>query len=284
MVLADPFTSSRFVQTASRIFSRSFDLHRVDVLQPVTLQAHTPVLVMHDGMNVFFEKYSSTGHTWQVLEALETGRILADPLVIAVWGEGGTKKFNSRRINEFLCDDIFAEQPELWETLNPVLTPPTAEPRGNYLMDLIADEVLPTVLSEFNVNHAASRTAIAGCSVAGVASIYSLTRRPEIFGAGLAYSAHWEFGGSRLIDALTKRIGSPEGRLIWSDIGSLGLDADSVELNTYFGHQLESYGWRNSIDYVTSIFWGTGHSEIFWARRFEYPINFWLQHINASEL
>jgi len=185
----------------------------------------TPVLVIHDGMNVFFERYASSGVTWQVREGLAEGRIVGDPIVIAVWGEGGTVKFNPRRINEFLCDDIVALHPHLWETLNPLLAPPTREARGNYLLDLVSDEILPAVLDEFGIEHKAERTALAGCSVAGVAAIYALTKRSDVFGAALALSSHWEFGGTTLIDVLVNQLGSANGRIIWSDSGTEELDA-----------------------------------------------------------
>ena len=262
--------------------SRSFDGHRVDVLKPKRITADTPVLVIHDGMNVFFKRYASSGQTWQVIESLASGRIVGDPLVIAVWGEGGTKKFNSRRINEFLCDDVFAEQPQLWETLNPLLAPPTREARGNYFIDLISDEILPTVLTEFGIQHQTNRTAIAGCSVAGVASIYALAKRPEIFGAAFGLSSHWEFGGTDLIEELVKRLGPANGRIIWSDAGTEGLDAISQPLNNYFGQQLAKLGWREQLDFETPTFWGTGHNESFWARRFEYPVNLWLRRIEEG--
>ena len=282
MVLRNAFKSSSFIKAGSGLVSRAFDGHRVDVLQPKQLHSATPVLVIHDGMNVFFKRYSSSGQTWEVIEGLAAGRILGDPLVIAVWGEGGVKKFNPRRINEFLCDDIFAEQPNLWETLNPMLAPATREARGNYFIDLIADEILPTVLLEFGIEHKAERTALAGCSVAGVASIYAMARRSEIFGAAFGLSSHWEFGGKELINALVERLGQANGRIVWSDSGTEGLDAGSQLLNSYFGQQLAKLNWREHFDFEAPTFWGTGHNESFWARRFEYPVNLWLNRIEPS--
>lgn len=280
MLLNDPFKSSRFVRTAPRILSRAFDGHRVDVLVPRDLTATTPILLIHDGMNVFFERFASTGHTWQIREAVESGRVTGQPLVVAVWGEGGTQKFNPRRINEFLCDDIFAEHPHLWETLNPGLVPPTRQPRGNYFINLIADEILPALAAKFGVEPHPTRTALAGCSVAGVASIYALAKRPEVFGAALGLSSHWEFGGQILIDSLCQRLEEPRGRLIWSDIGTKDLDVGSLQLNDYLGRQLTAQGWRRDQDFATQVFWGTGHSELHWSRRLEYPVNFWLHHLS----
>jgi predicted alpha/beta superfamily hydrolase len=276
MPTSKAFQSSRFIKTGPRIQSRSFDGHRVDVLLPEDLHPNSPVLIIHDGMNVFFKRYASTGHTWQITEGIESGRILGDPLVIAIWGEGGTKKFNPRRFNEFLCDDIFESRPELWGTLNPLLTLESREPRGNYFLTLVAEAILPAVLTEFEVEHNPKRTAIMGCSVAGVASIYSAAKRPEVFGAALGMSSHWEFGGEVLVRELAGMLRLKTGLKIWSDSGTLGLDQASQRLNSLFGRELQNIGLAEHQDFETPTFWGTGHSESFWARRVELPINFWL--------
>jgi len=47
-----------------------FDNHIVDVWLPADLNPKTPVLVMHDGRNIFDEKDSYTGKTWEVLPAI----------------------------------------------------------------------------------------------------------------------------------------------------------------------------------------------------------------------
>lgn len=282
MSTAKAFKSSKFIKTGKRIFSRSFDGHRVDVLLPKEHSATTPVLVMHDGMNVLFEKYASSGDTWQVIEAIKSKRLVQKIIVIAVWGEGGAKKYNPRRINEFLCDDVFSQHPELWETLNPALTPPNREARGNYLMDLVADQILPSVAREFSIELSPKRTAIAGCSVAGVAAVYSVLRRPDIFGAALGFSSHWEFGGEKLIDSLMVQLKLRSHLKVWSDSGDQGLDAKSQPLNNYFGKALEAHGFIRGQGFETPTFWGTGHHETYWARRFEYPVNFWLKDLRGE--
>jgi enterochelin esterase-like enzyme len=281
MPTSKAFKSSRFIKSGRGIQSRSFDGHRVDVLLPKKLHPRSPVLVVHDGMNVLFKRYASTGDTWQIIEGIESGRIIGDPLVIAVWGEGGTKKYNSRRINEFLCDDFFESKPDLWETLNPLLTPETREPRGNYMVALVADEILPAVLQEFGIEHDAKRTAIAGCSVAGVASIYAVSKRPEVFSAALGFSSHWEFGGQVLVSELAASLATKPGLKIWSDSGTLGLDEASLPLNNLFGQELKQNGLKEHIDFETPTFWGTGHHETYWSRRVELPINFWLTGMQA---
>ena len=280
MLTANPFTSTRFVRTGKRIESRDFDGHRVDVRLPAKLTPTTPILFIHDGMNVFFSKYASSGDTWRIREAIADGRIPDEPLVVAVWGEGGTKKYNPRRINEFLCDDIVQQNPELWQTLLPELMPPTREPRGNYFLNLVADQILPEITTRYALEHSAERTALAGCSVAGVASIYWMAKRPDCFGAAFALSAHWEFGGTKLIQELSKLIGEPSGGLIWSDSGTEGLDAASNRLNDDFADLLmRAHGWKSKVNLEAHTFWGTGHHETFWSNRIEYPVNWWLKNL-----
>lgn len=257
----------------------SFDEHRVDVKLPSRLRKTTPVLVMHDGMNVFFERYASSGDTWEVIESLNRGRIIGDPLVIAVWGEGGERKYNSRRINEFLCDDIVVSKPHLWETLRPFLMPQTKEPRGNFMVSLVADQIIPEILTQLKISHSPHRTAILGCSVAGVASIYALAKRPDIFGAALSFSSHWEFGGIELVTSLAEMIGAPSMRMVWSDSGTEGLDSESYELNQKFASALTENGFQRQKNLEAITFWGTAHHETVWSRRLEYPVNWWLKSL-----
>ena len=283
-MLRNAFTSTRFIRTGPQIESRDFDGHRVDVRVPKQITPETPMLLIHDGMNVFFSKFASSGDTWRIREAIDEKRLVAEPLVVAIWGEGGKQKYNPRRINEFLCDDIVDRHPELWSTLLPALTPPTREPRGNYFLHLVADQILPTIIERYALAHSPARTALAGCSVAGVASIYWLAKRPDVFGAAFALSAHWEFGGRTLIKELTELLGDARGRMIWSDSGTEGLDEASCPLNDDFGRVLAANPtWRNKVNLETPTFWGTGHHETFWANRVEYPVNWWLKAIAEAK-
>lgn len=280
MPATNPQKSSGFSQMTSTIQTADFDGHRVDVLVPDSLSPTTPLLLIHDGMNVFFEEYASSGDTWQIRELIAAKRIHGAPLVAAIWGEGGTQKYNPRRINEFLCDDFFAREPQQWQTLVPVLRPPTQEHRGNYFLDLVAEQIVPAIASSFGIEVSPRRTALVGCSVAGVASIYWMMKRPDVFGATISLSSHWEFGAEPLIDFLVDGLGAPTDRLIWSDSGTEGFDAVSLPLNGYFAERMRASGeWVTGINLETPTFWGADHHETAWARRVEHPINWWLQSL-----
>jgi len=111
MLFTDPFKSIRWVKTGPQVESRDFDGHRVDVRVPSVVGPNTPILVIHDGMNVFFSKYASSGDTWQVREAIESGRFTAEPLVIAVWGEGGAKNTTRAESTSFSVTTLLASIP-----------------------------------------------------------------------------------------------------------------------------------------------------------------------------
>jgi hypothetical protein len=87
-----------------------FDNHKVDIWVPPTLNAKTPVVVMHDGRNVFDEADSYTGKTWEVLTALREEVRGELPLVIAVWGLS-----DDTRIRELSPQKISDAHPEFWD-------------------------------------------------------------------------------------------------------------------------------------------------------------------------
>jgi len=151
-------------------------------------------------------------------------------------------------------------------------------------LTLVADEILPEVANRHGLQLVPSRIALAGCSVAGVASIYWLAKRPDRFGTAIGLSSHWEFGGPTLVTELANLLGAAAGRKIWSDSGTLGLDAASVALNDSFGQTLADKGWTPNQDFIASTFWGTGHHETYWARRFEYPVNWWLNSLANTDV
>jgi hypothetical protein len=64
------------------------DDHTVEVWVPKKVLFYTPVLMMHDGKDVFNPKTATDGSTWRILDALREDRIKGDlqPLIVAVHG------------------------------------------------------------------------------------------------------------------------------------------------------------------------------------------------------
>jgi predicted alpha/beta superfamily hydrolase len=260
----------------------TFDDHPVIVWVPADVDATTPVLVMNDGHNMFDPKTSTFGATWGLLDALRDrpvggSRIRGDrkPLIIGVTYKDGNGQI---RQTEYGPTDIWNANPRLlaglpkeWQFFGP---------DGNFYHELIAKKILPTIAAEFGVKLDRDRTAIGGSSMGALTSLYALSKYPDIYGTALAYSTHWPIGGEKLgrkmIDEYIKILPKPGKHRIWSDGGTIELDALYAPLQEYFRKQMAKKGYREGVDYIEAQYPNTGHSELWWAGRVEHPINWWL--------
>ena len=256
-----------------RIDTYEFDKHRVDVWVPPSVSDTTPVLVMHDGKNVFFSEHSTFGATWGILDALRDGRIRGEkkPLIIAVWGLS-----DATRINELGPEDLYVEHPEIFDMLPPALMPATRTPMSNAYQSLVATRIVPELAAKYGIALHPDRTAIAGSSMGGLASLYGLAKHPDVYGTALAYSTHWPIGGNALVDAYIDILPSSGSHRIWSDGGTIELDALYLPYQKYFAQRMAAKGYREGVDYIEASYPNTGHSELWWAGRVEHPINWWL--------
>lgn len=262
-----------------------FDDHRVDVWAPAKVTATTPVLVMHDGKNLFFGEHSSYGATWGLLEALRPDwlgrtRIRPEqkPLIIGVWGLR-----DSTRMLELGPEDIYVAHPEIWQRVPDFLQPENYTPRSNAYQALIAEKILPTIAEKYAIELHVNRTAIAGSSMGAIASMYAMSKYPDVYGTALCYSTHWPFGYELTIEKLINSM-PPAGRhRIWTDTGTLELDAEYPPYHELAVKKFESRGYEYQKDFIHTKYDNTGHNENWWSARVEFPINWWLDGINESK-
>ena len=98
--------------------------HAIEVWVPPTLSPNTPILVMHDGKNVFNPATSMVGVTWGVAEAVE--RVIAparpelQPLIVAVWVPD-----ESRRFQELAPQAVMERYPQIWDEICLLYTSPS---------------------------------------------------------------------------------------------------------------------------------------------------------------
>jgi predicted alpha/beta superfamily hydrolase len=267
-----------------KIDKYEFDGHRVDVWVPPNPDESTPVLVMHDGKNVFYPKFSTYGATWGLLEAMRPDhigytRIQAErkPLIIAVWGLG-----DPSRIMELGPEDIYSAHPEIIANLPDFLQPADPTPRSNAYQALLATKILPSIAAKYGVKLDPSRTAISGSSMGGLASIYGMCKYPETYGTALSFSTHWPFGYETTIEKLTAMMPSPGMHRIWTDTGTLELDAEYPPFHAKAVSRLEELGYRFHHDLMHGVYANTGHNENWWASRVEHPINWWLSGLPSK--
>jgi predicted alpha/beta superfamily hydrolase len=261
-----------------------FENHRVDVWVPPTLNKNTPILVMHDGKNLFYPKFSTYGATWGLLEALRPDhmgftRIQAEdkPLIIGVWGLS-----DESRMMELGPQDIYDVHPEIIANLPDFLQPGDKTVRGNDYQALITKTILPTLAKKYGITLDVDRTAVGGASMGGLSSMYAMSKYPEIYGTALCFSTHWPFGYDTTVEKITSMLPPPGRHRIWTDTGTLELDAEYPPFHAKAVSKLEARGYRYHQDLMHAVYTNTGHNENWWAGRVEYPINWWLSALSSK--
>lgn len=248
--------------------------HKVEVWVPPIVLPHTPVLLMHDGKNVFNPKTSSHGVTWGILDALREGKIKSDPLplIVAVWGLS-----DQTRLLELAPYEIVERHPDIWDPLPPEYQPPHKNSLNAAYLRLLAEQVLPMVLKTYGIHHQLERTAVAGSSMGGLVSIYALSKYPKTFGAALCFSTHWVLGHEYMVQEIVDLVPAPGKHKIYTDCGTEELDLFYPPFHEKAMRLLEAKGYRRDRDLTGGIFAGTGHNEPAWAARVHHPINWWLK-------
>jgi hypothetical protein len=83
-------------------------------------------------------------------------------------------------------------------------------------------------------------------------------------------------GGQELIDIFVKDLGIPGSVRIYSDCGTVELDASYFHWHFKFVEAMDKAGWVRDVSYRAELWPGTGHNETWWGQRVEHPINWWL--------
>ena len=261
-----------------RLETHTIHKHRVDVWVPGDLNPETPVLVMHDGKNLFMPEFSTFGATWGLLDALRPDargyrRIRGDrtPMIIGVW-----QIDDSTRINELGPQSLVDKNPEILDMLPDAMKPASRVMLSDAYQALIVEEILPFLAKRHGLELDNNRTAIAGSSMGGLASLYGLAKYPEVYGTALAYSTHWPFGMQLAVDGLAELLPAAGKSRIWTDCGTIELDALYPPLHEKFVALMRAKGYTQDEQFIGAVYPNTGHSETWWAGRVEHPINWWL--------
>lgn len=248
---------------------------------PNSLDKTTPVLVTHDAQNYLVDLDSTwNGENWGVIEAIDSGRIRAHdvhglPLIVSV----SLRDSVGLRFNELAPQDYMETREQLWLATVALKKAVSNRLMGNAYIGEIVTNLLPNLVTRYGIELAKERTAIAGSSMGGVASLYAVGRHPGVFGAALAYSTHWVVGEEDLVPFLLERVPLDGTHLIWTDRGDLDLDATYAPAHALAQRHLEQLGWVRDENFIAAVFLGTGHSERYWSRRIELPINWWLSKL-----
>ena len=157
--------------------------------------ADRPLLVLFDGQNVFDDAPSFSGgwHTHEVVDRLT--RRSNPPVVVAV--DHGYE----HRITELSPFPVSGHAPAIESFLH-----------------WIADWLLPRLRADLSIATDRRRVIVGGSSMGGLASLYALLRRPDVFGGALSMSPSLWVGNGALLRLLSEVAFAPGSR-VYVDAG-----------------------------------------------------------------
>src|SRR3990167_2437504 len=132
--------------------------------------------------------------------------------------------------------------------------------------ELLADEFILHLRSQFNVANDAGHTIITGASCGGEAAFYAALRHPEVFGNVVSQSGALQFSREKIAEAFTHFAQQHHDTHFVMDAGSYetGLFDESVSLvAANLGMQAKMREYGHAVNYHYSEFTG-GHSYLCW--------------------
>jgi enterochelin esterase-like enzyme len=151
-----------------------------------------PVLYILDGASAF-DVCTSFDHQEMradetLTELITAGKI---PPLIAVGIDNGSDVIGN-------ADKGLARAREFLPFPDP-LSPDTLAPSGAAFPDFLEKEVMPKIASKYPVQTGPEHTALWGASYGGVAALYTLIHRPDLFGSGIVESPSLHTGNGQLL-------------------------------------------------------------------------------------
>jgi len=258
---------------SAKIITSVFNNHRVDVYVPSDVNPQTPVLVMHDGKNLFWPEFSTMGNTWGVIPVVQNLPIR--PVVIGVWVKD-LPEIPMIRLFELTPQQVVEADSSIWTEMLAVSNAGQGAPIGDEYHRMLTQDIVPVVAAELGLDLDRERTALCGSSMGGLTSLYGAALYPEFYGTVLALSTHWAYWDRKIIpDLLSMLSHNPRAR-IWTDRGTEELDAMYEGLHEEAADYLRANGWQDGRELQAHVFSGTNHSEPVWHDRLPQILNWWL--------
>ncbi|MEL6589104.1 MAG: alpha/beta hydrolase-fold protein [Bacteroidota bacterium] len=203
-----------------------------------------PLLVMHDGQNVFEPSGSLSGQEWRVDEVADSmiRADLIEPFVVVALA-------NSPDRNK---EYSYGEQ---------------ADAYANYIIE----NVLPLVRDRFAIADGPQNTTIMGSSMGGLSSFVLAWEHPEVFGKAACLSPAFKIGPYDYVAEVQKKVLPQPMPALYFDNGTEELEAELQpgidEMMAYLSEERVAYEW-----YLDQ---GALHNEAAWANRLHIPLR-WL--------
>jgi predicted alpha/beta superfamily hydrolase len=235
------------------------------------------LLITHDGQNVFDGKTSTHRRsTWEMAQsAIRVSEHLGHtpPAIIAIW-HGGSKQDEHGRAKDLSPQRFFQE--DVVVNLANVVKADLAHLSGDQYLNMIFDQIVPEILSAYELEIPVANRAMIGSSMGGLSTLYAGIQRPEQMSALLALSPHWTIGGNRLVERTVEELPKPGTHKIWMSRGTKSIDADYKPFQELADRLMKEKGYRIGHDFFTKVYEKTSHNERSWAGYLDQVMKFWL--------
>lgn len=227
-----------------------------------------PVLVMHDGQNLFDPRYAFGGTTWQVAETLDAGIDALD---------------ETRHLPEVVVIGPENTSDRIWEYTPTVGTEPgLTGGGGDQYLRFLVEELLPQMAEltspvqlKGRLRSGADNTALMGSSLGGLISAYAGVKRAALFGriGAMSPSTWWD---ERFLLGSVRGSGAVRPLRVYLDSGDSGPSLDDKDNTQALAQVYRDLGYRDGVDLLHVIQRGASHSEYYWAQRLPIALQFLL--------
>ena len=249
------------------------------------------VLYMHDGQNLFDSRSAFGGVPWGVDEALAALIALGELPPTIVVAVGNT----AQRWYEYAPEAALRALPaDVRAAADAEYPLAGADLAADAYVRFLADELKPQIDKRFRTLPSRADTVVMGSGMGGLASLYTLCRRPEVFGGAACLSTHWPVtriagihdnpGAPPMIALAAAVLGWFDANLpragahrFYFDRGTMGLDRLYAPYQSRVDAIGAGKGYRVGGDWLTQAVNGAEHNEAAWNARLPVALKFVLR-------
>ncbi|MBP2160004.1 MULTISPECIES: alpha/beta hydrolase [Asticcacaulis] len=289
LLLAFPAAAEPRLDRHPAFASKHVEPRDVTVFVPDECQGTTrcAVLYMLDGQNLYTPSQYS-GADWGVRDTvpklIKDGRI---PPTIVV-GIDNVKE----RTREYMPERVYRLLPKDYQARVRAFEDGKAPNSDNFLK-FVVTELKPFVDAKYQTLTGPAHTAIMGSSMGGHVALYAHGEYPSVFGSSASLSMPWLMASWATDEAHIKADAAvlrtawsmwlktsklkPVKNRIYTDQGTLELDARFTPYEAAITPIFPAAGWVGGRDFKAEIFENTKHSETDWRQRLDIPLTFMLK-------
>lgn len=224
-----------------------------------------PVLYMHDGQNLYYDKDASYGHSWRFIDNFKEHNL---PEIIVVGIDCAPGLYRLDEYSPWINTTLKDTRKEMVNR--------DVGGQGDIYLDWLVNELKPWVDNEFSTKTESLYTAIGGSSMGGLISTYALFKYPNVFTRAAAVSNAYWFAEDEMIEFISKS-NSDHVKYLYLDVGTkeIGIEDDNeiyINTNKSVYEALKAIGLssdRLKFDLVE----GGVHNEADWSKRVHTIIN-----------